>query len=120
MTPGRWRALLFVVMLAAVLFAVRPLNSRLDPETLFLHSDKIAHVLYFGLLWLLARRAGFSPGWPLALALLVYGVGIEVAQQLAPTQRSASPTDVAADALGIALAWGLTRWSGRQPQEHRR
>jgi VanZ family protein len=120
MTPGRWRALLVVVMLAAVLFAIRPLNSRLDPETLFQHSDKIGHALYFALLWLLARRAGFAAGWPLALSLLGYGVVIELAQQLAPTRRSASVMDVVADACGLALAWWLTRGSFGKPQEHRR
>lgn len=120
MTPQRWRALLFALMLAGVLFAIRPLNSRLDPETLFLHSDKVAHVLYFGGLWLLARRAGFAAGWPLALSLLGYGVAIEVAQQLAPTRRSASLIDLAADSAGIALAWWLTRRSIGQPQKHRR
>jgi VanZ family protein len=120
MTPQRWRLVLAAVMVGAVLFAIRPLNSRLDPETLFLHSDKIAHVLYFASLWWLARHAGFRAGWPLALSLLAYGVAIEIAQQLAPTRRAASLADLAADALGIALAWSLMRWSLRQPQEHRR
>jgi VanZ family protein len=123
MTSQRWRALLFAVMLAGLLFAIRPLNSRLDPETLFLHSDKISHVLFFGLLWLLSRRAGFAAGWPLALSLLGFGVGIEIAQQLSPTGRSASLTDVAADVVGIALGWWLTRrlnLSVGQPQEDRR
>lgn len=123
MTRSRWRALLFALMLAGVLFAIRPLTSRLNPETLFLHSDKIAHVLYFAGLWLLARRAGFAARWPLAVALLCYGVAIEVAQQLAPTHRSASLHDVASDALGIGLAWWFTRRatpSSGQPQEHRR
>jgi VanZ family protein len=123
MTTARWRAFLFVLMIAGVLFAIRPLTSRLNPETLFLHSDKIAHVLYFAMLWLLARRGGYAAGWPLALALLGYGVSIEVAQQLAPTKRSASLSDIAADTLGIALGWWLARrfaWLAGQPQKHRR
>jgi VanZ family protein len=123
MTTARWRALLFVVMVAGVLFAIRPLTSRLDPETLFLHSDKVAHVLYFAVLWLLARRGGFAGGWSLALALLAYGVSIEVAQQLAPTKRSASLTDISADTIGIALGWWLAQRFpslAGQPQKHRR
>jgi VanZ family protein len=123
MTTARWRALMFVVMVAGVLFATRPLTSRLDPETLFLHSDKIAHALYFATLWLLARRGGFGSGWALALALLAYGVSIEVAQQLAPTRRAASLADIAADAAGIALGWWLTRRVpslAGEPQKHRR
>lgn len=119
LTPRRWRTLLLVLMLAGVLFAVRPLTSPYSPETLFRHSDKVSHVLFFGCLWVLARRAGFAASWPLALGLLGYGVMIELAQALSPTQRSASFSDVAADAVGIALAWWLTRrWSTRQPEEH--
>jgi VanZ family protein len=118
-SPPRWRALLVALMVAGVLFAIRPLTSDLNPEKLFLHSDKIAHVGFFGALWWLARRAGLAAGWRLALLLLGYGVGIEVAQQLAPTQRSASLSDVAADSLGIALGWWWTPQSLGQPEEHR-
>ena len=120
LTPRRWRTLLLVLMVAGVLFAVRPLTSPYSPEKLFLHSDKLAHVLYFGGLWVMARRAGFAAAWPLALTLLGYGVFVEIAQALLPSGRSASPSDIAADALGIALAWWLTRrWSAREPEENR-
>ncbi len=120
LTPRRWRTLLLVLMVAGVLFAVRPLTSPFAPETLFLHSDKLSHVLFFGLLWLLARRAGFAAAWPLALTLLGYGVFIELAQALSPTGRSASLTDVAADSVGITVAWCLTRrGSSSQPQKDR-
>jgi VanZ family protein len=121
LTPRHWRMLLLVLMVAGVLFAVRPLTSRYAPETLFLHSDKLAHVLFFGGLWLMARRAGFALSWPLALTLLGYGVFIEVAQALSPTGRAASLRDVAADGIGIALGWWLTRrWSARQPEKNSR
>ena len=120
LTPRRWRTLLLMLMVAGVLFAVRPLTSRFAPETLFLHSDKLSHVLFFGFLWLLARRAGFAAAWPLALALLGYGVFIEVAQALSPTGRAASLTDVVADSVGIALAWWFTtrRGSAREPEKN--
>jgi VanZ family protein len=120
LTPRRWRTLLLMLMIAGVLFAVRPLTSRLAPEMLFLHSDKLSHVLFFGLLWLLARRAGFAAAWPLALTLLGYGVLIEVAQALSPTGRSASLSDLAADSVGVALAWWLTtrRRSAREPEKN--
>lgn len=118
LTPRRWRVLLLVVMVVGVLFAVRPLTSRFAPETLFPQSDKVTHFLYFGLLWVLARRAGFASAWPLALAFLGYGVFIEVAQALVPTGRSASLADVAADAFAIAVAWWSTRrWSPGQPEK---
>lgn len=119
LTPRRWRTLLAVVMVVGVLFAVRPLTSRYSPETLFPQSDKVAHLLYFALLWVMARRAGFAAAWPLALALLGYGVFIEVAQALSRTGRSASLSDVAADCVGITLAWWLTRRrSAGQPEKN--
>ena len=111
--------LLVVVMVAGVLFAVRPLTSRYSPETLFAQSDKLTHFLYFAFLWVLARRAGFGAGWQLALAVLGYGVLIEIAQALVPTGRSASLTDVTADAVAIAVAWWSTRrWSPAQPEKN--
>lgn len=124
MTARRWRALLIVLMVSALLFAVRPLTSRYEPETLFPGSDKLVHVGFFALLWFVGRGAGFAAGWRLAMALFGYGTGIEVAQALAPTMRSASLQDVAADSAGILLAWvlgqALARRTAGQPQEDRR
>lgn len=120
MTPARWRATVVVLMIAGVLLAIRPLSGRINPETLFPHADWCAHALFFAMLWVLSLRAGLRAGWPLVGALMGYGVGIEVAQHLASTGRSASLSDLAADAAGIALAWWFTRRSIRaQPQEHR-
>jgi VanZ family protein len=122
-TPHRWRVALVAVMVLVLLFAVRPLTHRFEPETLFLNADKVLHITLFAGLWMMARAAGFARAWPLALTLLGYGVFIEIAQSLSPTHRSASPADVAADATGIALAWWYTRRaardSRRQPEEHR-
>ena len=119
LTPRRWRTVLLVLMVVGVLFAVRPLTSRFAPETLFPQSDKVLHVLFFAGLWVMARRAGFASAWPLALTLLGYGVFIEVAQALSGTGRSASLSDVAADTVGITLAWWLTRrGSAGEPEKN--
>ena len=80
--------LLLVVMVVGVLFAVRPLTSGFSPETLFPQSDKVTHFLYFAVLWLIARRAGFTSGWQLVLALLGYGALIEIAQALVQIGRA--------------------------------
>ncbi len=117
-TQRRWRTVLIVLMVVGLLLALRPLTSQHAPEKWFLHADKVGHLLYFGGLWLLARRAGFAAAWPLALVLLGYGAFIEIAQALSPTDRSASLSDLAADALGIALAWGV-RAAG-QPASQRK
>ena len=119
LTPRRWRTLLWVLMVAAVLFAVRPLTSPWSPETLFPQSDKILHMTLFGVLWHVARRAGYAAGWLLALALVAYGVGIEIAQALVPTGRSASIADVAADTAGVALAWWFGGRLRREPEKDR-
>lgn len=76
--------------------------------------DKLDHVAAFAALALLARM-----GWPgltrrrLAYALMVYGLLIEAGQAQPAVGRTASLTDVAADAIGIALGLALA-WTGGQ------
>ncbi|MCP5449202.1 MAG: VanZ family protein [Gammaproteobacteria bacterium] len=71
--------------------------------------DKLDHALAFFTLALLAEQA--FPGWSfwrgLALGLVVYGVGIEIAQWFTP-DREVSLLDVAADGIGIAI-YGAVR-----------
>lgn len=126
--PGttRWRWLLAVLLLAGLAFALRPLAPHEGPENWFANADKLHHLWFFALLWWLALRAGLPRGWPLGLALLVYGAGMELAQGLLTTSRSASLIDVLADGAGVLLGAALSRWksqrggSSGQPQEHRR
>lgn len=74
--------------------------------------DKLDHLAAFAALALLARM-----GWPslsrpwLAGMLLVYGVVLEAAQAHPLVGRTASVSDMIADALGIALGLALA-WSG--------
>ncbi len=71
--------------------------------------DKLDHVLAFFTLAMLAEQA--FPGWPfwrgLALGLVAFGVGIEIAQGFTP-DREASALDVLADGIGIAI-YGAVR-----------
>ena len=71
--------------------------------------DKLDHGLAFFTLALLAEQA--FPGWPfwrgLALGLVAYGVGLEIAQGFTP-DREASLLDVLADGIGIAI-YGAAR-----------
>ena len=119
--PARaWRMALFVLMAAGIALAVRPLTPDESPETWFPHADKVHHLWFFCLLWWLGLKAGFRAGWGLALGLLAYGLSIELAQSLTPLRRFEA-LDLITDALGLGLAWWLTRWRlARQPQEHRR
>jgi VanZ family protein len=112
-----WLSLGLAALLLGVLVAMRPVGGAL----LFTLGDKVAHAAAF------ATFAVWFGGlvesrlmWRVALALLAYGVLIEVLQSLVP-YRSADSQDLAADAVGILLGWlvsaaGLSHW-GRQLEQ---
>lgn len=85
------------------------------PVVDFALTDKIVHVVLFavfGLLWLRAvparRLAVF--GWGVGFAVL-----IEVLQGSIPfVHRSADPYDVAADVVGLVLAFAVDAWIGQR------
>jgi VanZ family protein len=116
-----WRLVLALVMMASLAFALRPLRLLEGPENWFWHADKVHHLWFFALLWLLAVRARLAtPAWRLGLGLLAFGLAIELAQALAPTGRSASLMDLLSDAAGIACGCAIAAFrSARAPAEHR-
>ncbi len=79
--------------------------------------DKANHVLAFAVLCGLGIGAWPRAGARLAVALLAYGIAIELLQALVPA-READALDVVADAAGIALAGlvaaAVRRW--RRPR----
>lgn len=98
----RWagRLLFVTVVLVIADLALQP--GIPAPAELF-GRDKIEHMTAFFALTVLARL-----GWPrraglMASLLLVYGVGIELAQASSAVGRSASAADVVADVIGICL-----------------
>lgn len=104
----RWRVALLVLMVIGLVGAVRPLAIDEGPENWFAQADKLLHFWFFAVLWWLALRAGFAASWTLALGLMGYGLGLELAQALTAT-RAASGLDLLADSLGIAAGWYFTR-----------
>lgn len=63
--------------------------------------DKMDHWLAFFTLALLAHHSFPKKSlWWVVVALVLYGIGIEVAQSLTPT-RDADAMDVVADSIGI-------------------
>lgn len=97
-----WRGLFVAAVVGILVLALMPSSGGAD---WFPQADKMRHALAFITLWALGRRAGLRPGWALALGLLGFGVGIEIAQSFTP-DREASSLDVLADVAGI----GLGRW----------
>ena len=81
------------------------------------HLDKLQHVFAFVVLWLVGTQARWQPPLALALGLLLFGIGIEVAQSFT-SDRDPSTLDVLADAAGIALGTWMrpSAWGGRPTQ----
>jgi VanZ family protein len=119
------RGLLAILLVGGLLMALRPLTPHASPENWFPHSDKLVHLSFFAAAWWLGVKAGLRPDWRLGLGLLLYGVGMELAQALFSAGRGAELKDVVADGIGLLLGAALTRGAARrgssvgQPQEHR-
>lgn len=75
--------------------------------------DKIEHFAAFAVLAILARWAWPDVrAWGIAIALLLYGAVIEVAQASPLLMRSGSVADLAADFAGILGGFGaLALWA---------
>jgi VanZ family protein len=106
------RAAFVVAWLAITALALMPAPS-VPVSTLW---DKTDHLLAFSVLTLLGRISFTLAPARLGLALLAYGAAIELIQSALPT-RAGSLLDLVADALGIALAFGLIAlWQARAPR----
>ena len=111
-----WRALLAVLLITVTWLALIPAPPRLVTTGW----DKSNHALAFAALafssvWAVWPRPR-QWGW-LAISLVGYGIGIEIAQSFLPP-READVHDVLADAVGIALgllpAWPLAATLARR------
>lgn len=99
-----WRLAFGLCVLAVLVLALMPTDV-LIPSTGW---DKSNHLLAFSVMALLGMRAFPSRTMGVLAGLLVYGVLIEVLQSFTPG-RSADWRDVVADAVGLALGWGLVQ-----------
>jgi VanZ family protein len=100
---------MFVGMVLSVLvLALMPAS---HGASWFPQADKLQHAFAFVALWTLGLRARVGRGMVLAAGLLLFGVGIEVAQSFTP-DREPSVFDVLADTAGIALGWRFQRPTG--------
>jgi VanZ family protein len=93
-----------IVVLVAAIVAASLAPQQPVPVERF--SDKLGH--YLAYLALALAVSGIStPGrlWRHLLGCFLLGAGLEVAQALLTTQRSAEWADLAANGAGIATAW---------------
>ncbi len=99
-----FQALLFLVLGVILIMTTDPA----PPAATAGVNDKLAHVLSFLMLGLLAQQAfpRLKTGWPLYTWLLTYGLAIELIQFFIP-ERSFSLLDLAADAAGLLMAYAF-------------
>lgn len=112
------------LIVAGVIAVIALIPGHAGPPTL-IGWDKLDHASAFAALTVLARcgwpgRARLGP----ALVLFGYGIAIELAQGTTAVGRVASVSDIAANAVGIALglavSWGLARLGAAAPWLDRR
>ena len=111
-----WRVLLAALLVVITYLALVPA----PPKVITTGWDKSNHALAFASLafssvWALWQR---PRQWIwLVLALLAYGIGIEIAQSFLPP-READAQDVLADSVGIVIglliAWPITASAARR------
>ena len=75
-------------------------------DGLFYGSDKVVHVVLFGLL-AATTRWRFGPLTAALVAVAAYAPVSELVQGLLLPTRSGDPWDVVADLLGVAAGWLL-------------
>lgn len=97
------RLLLFAVCSALLLYGMFRAES---PPALFEGADKALHLLAFAALSLSSRLAFHRlPGWLLWSVLLALAPLLEWLQKYLQPARQFSELDIAANLLGVALAW---------------
>ena len=111
MARQHWR-LLFVTAVAVLTALLLLPDESLPPVTV---QDKLAHVLAFGVLAGLARRAWPQTSVPvLAIALTTYALATELLQIAVPG-RTFSALDVTADTAGIVGYFAIAAVAGKGP-----
>ena len=97
----------YLAMVAVTVLALLPIEHLQMP--VFDWWDKAQHALAFVVLTGWALLLLPYAAMHVALGMLAYGAGLELAQW-AVGWRFAEWADLAADAVGVVVAWGLVRW----------
>lgn len=110
MTAATFERLAKVALVASILGVIWLALRTPGPGPGLIPWDKAAHAIAFYIHTLLAIAAfPRARPWTLVAWLLGWGVALEAAQALSGTGRVASVWDVAADAVGVAMAFA-PRW----------
>ncbi len=112
MSRKLWLAAGWLQVVAVALLCLWPLPKLPGPELPWV--DKLYHAAAFGqLMWWFAVGSP-RDRWPaIALRVLGFGIGIELAQGVVP-YRSASIADAVADAVGVFIAALVARITPRR------
>ncbi len=104
------------LLILLIYLSIQP-SSRLTPPFVFIHSDKLYHGLYYGILVYFSK--GFlKSSWEriiLGLFLVILGVLLEFAQQAVPG-RFFSYGDIMANISGVFLGLVFLFWIGIKRQ----
>lgn len=100
----------FLALISVLMLALWPSPASLPVQTGW---DKADHVLAFVVLGIIGLRVWPQAQMRVSAGLLAYGGLIEVLQSLTK-YRQADWHDLAADAIGIALALLIVRWWQRR------
>lgn len=109
--PHAWLGLWGAAILVVIVVCLMPMPA-LPP--LPDNSDKVEHLLAYFFLAALAVQVfqGRRALWLIAIALVLMGIGIEIAQGLLTAHRAADPRDALANTVGVLLGMAtvLTPW----------
>jgi len=108
---------LVAYILLITLLSLLP-GSDLPKVKLFLHADKVVHLcmyagLTFLLFWAWPRFFRGSRQWLPLVAVMYWGLSMEILQDLSPYGREFDLYDMAANTLGFFPGWLIWRWLNR-------
>jgi VanZ family protein len=109
----RWRTL-WTIMGWTLVVAIIWLSVTPDPPTIHVqNSDKYEHALAYGVLmfWFCQMYSGWKQRAAYGLAWTALGIALEYVQR-ALGYRTFDVLDMAADAVGVLLGWGLVLLAG--------
>jgi VanZ family protein len=97
-----------VVLVAAVIYGSLGTGSSLPSPGEF---DKLAHFgAYLFLAFWFTGLVARTHYWKVVVALVAFGLAMEILQQMMQRGRDGDPFDMAANALGVAAGLSLALW----------